>query len=197
MGVQQQHQQQEERERKPEPYACLIIEGSDQSRGWFQSLLLSHAGVREALRRQRPQERPPGAPQSGGRMNQHPATTEAGEAEAPTATAGSGGDKQGPEEEKLLEGWDVPLLPFNTVVTHGFVVDSSVRAPHLLLLMLFYLLFLLLLARLLISLAYSEKQTSCMRCFRGTNSASPKALPSRLPSSSPPRDKQQQQQPQQ
>lgn len=35
----------------PDESACqtLIVEGSDQHRGWFQSMLLTHAAVQEAL----------------------------------------------------------------------------------------------------------------------------------------------------
>ncbi|KAL8436568.1 hypothetical protein ACSSS7_001646 [Eimeria intestinalis] len=49
----QQSQQQLQQAQLLEPYTSVVIEGSDQSRGWFQSLLLTHAGARESLRRQR------------------------------------------------------------------------------------------------------------------------------------------------
>ncbi|XP_026192782.1 uncharacterized protein LOC34622454 [Cyclospora cayetanensis] len=117
-------QQQQRHEGRAEPYCCLVIEGSDQSRGWFQSMLLSHAGAREALRRQQAKwERTAEALQPGDTPDTRCMFKRQTDQLAP-GIAGPGADRQPLAGEDLGE-WDIPKLPFNLVVTHGFVVDSS------------------------------------------------------------------------
>ncbi|KAL8271376.1 hypothetical protein Esti_004710 [Eimeria stiedai] len=122
----QQSQQHSQPGQLSEPYTSVVIEGSDQSRGWFQSLLLSHAGAREALRRQRGEGlRSEALESSGTWVTQPPGAAEAlhaaqARAAAPVAQLGERADGEG-----LVEERDVSALPFGVVVTHGFVVDSS------------------------------------------------------------------------
>ncbi|CDI78555.1 isoleucyl-tRNA synthetase, putative [Eimeria praecox] len=111
-------------EGEPEKYSCLVVEGSDQSRGWFQSLLLSHAGAREGLRRERSQLLKPGALNPVGQKSRQGAAVPMEGANGTTAHAKT---SRG-ELQQAAEGLDdarLPELPFNVVVTHGFVVDSS------------------------------------------------------------------------
>ncbi|CDJ53402.1 isoleucyl-tRNA synthetase, putative [Eimeria brunetti] len=112
-------------EGKTEGYSCIVVEGSDQSRGWFQSLLLSHAGAREGLRRQRIQQLRPGALQCERQKSSNETATQT--AEKIGAAAAAEANLHGEQEPAAaaLNDAELPQLPFNVVVTHGFVVDSS------------------------------------------------------------------------
>ncbi|KAL8451737.1 hypothetical protein Emed_001899 [Eimeria media] len=111
----QQSQQQLHQDQQPQPYTSVIIEGSDQSRGWFQSLLLSHAGVREALRRQRGRGLLSKASElTGTRASQPSAAAEAMHAIHAAAEA-TAERQQLADDGTLLEERDVPALPFGVV----------------------------------------------------------------------------------
>ncbi|CDJ26964.1 isoleucyl-tRNA synthetase, putative [Eimeria mitis] len=107
-----------------EGYSCLVVEGSDQSRGWFQSLLLSHAGAREGLRRQRAKQLSAGALQEQKNSRQEVA---AHMTETSGASVGDEASVHGKPQPATTSLGDtrLPQLPFSIAVTHGFVVDSS------------------------------------------------------------------------
>lgn len=118
--------------KETEGYSCLVVEGSDQSRGWFQSLLLSHAGAREGFRRQRAQQLRLGTVQAEGQKGTQGVTAQTAEKRRTTVcTDGNLHDKQKPAMAALDDAV-LPQLPFSVAVTHGFVLDSTVRIPNLL-----------------------------------------------------------------
>ncbi|KAL8440453.1 hypothetical protein Efla_005595 [Eimeria flavescens] len=121
----QQHQQQRQAGQL-EPYTSVVIEGADQSRGWFQSLLLSHAGAREAFRRQQAETVLSKVSNPNDYEASERSSAPAADAAAHAAVLPKTKQHQSfTQSAGLLREDEVPPLPFDVVVTHGFVVDSN------------------------------------------------------------------------
>ncbi|CBZ56432.1 putative isoleucyl-tRNA synthetase [Neospora caninum Liverpool] len=119
------------------PIKTLVMEGTDQHRGWFQALLLTHAALASSARMQET-AKVADLVGTSTTTNQRAAgeserESEGGMRRAKRRRGAQEGDKEDEEEggemETVVDGetGEMPDRPFDVVVTHGFVLDAKGR----------------------------------------------------------------------
>ncbi|KEP60655.1 UNVERIFIED_CONTAM: isoleucyl-tRNA synthetase, putative [Hammondia hammondi] len=126
--------QQRRKEEKEIDIKTIVVEGTDQHRGWFQALMLTHAAM--TVRSADAQQRGALTRQASGdcektRENEwqcSPKRSEGGprgSQEGEDATAGE--EEEGKIKTHAGETRETQEQPFDIVVTHGFVLDGKGR----------------------------------------------------------------------